>query len=148
MHDDLEITLEHNDTAFAMHTSINYNNRVEKLEKMLLWIKILTKEMQMQYYTLASRQDNLDMLIYNIEANRDNLGHNLYYYKLKKVHIGNNSENIPDLHFYYRVIKIQNNNLAGMITMDHNVCSSLLISCTDENIADLAEMTYKERKED
>ena len=44
MHDDLEITLEYKDTAFAMHTSINHNNRVEKLEKMLLQIKILTKE--------------------------------------------------------------------------------------------------------
>ena len=44
MHDDLEIILEYKDTAFAMHTSINYNNRVRKLEKILLQMKIPTKE--------------------------------------------------------------------------------------------------------
>ena len=44
MHDDLEKILEYNDTVFTMHTSINYSNRVEKLEKMLLQMKIPTKE--------------------------------------------------------------------------------------------------------
>ena len=43
---------------------------------------------------------------------------------------------------------MQNNNVAGMTTMEHNACSSLLISCTDENNADSTEMTHKERKED
>ena len=32
-HDDLETALEHDDATFAMNTSINYNNRVEKSEK-------------------------------------------------------------------------------------------------------------------
>ena len=87
MHDNLEIALEYDHTAFAMNTSINYNNRVEKSEKMLLQMKIPAKEMQAQYHALASGWDNLDILIHDTETNRDNLGHNLYYYKLKKLHI-------------------------------------------------------------
>ena len=46
MHDDLETVLEHENTIFAMNTSINYINRVEESEKMLLRIKILMKEIQ------------------------------------------------------------------------------------------------------
>ena len=141
MCDHLETALEHEDTVFIMNNSINYINKVEKSGKMLLQIKIPTKEMQAQC-------DDLDMLIHDAETNRDNLGHDLYRCQLKKVRIGNNSEKIPDLNFYHGVIKIQNNNAAGMTTMEHNACSSLLISSADENIADLIEMTYKERKED
>ena len=92
--------------------------------------------MQTQCHTLASEQDDLDMLIYNAEINRNNLGHDLYHCKLKKLCIGNNSGKIPDLHFYHRVIKIKNHNIAGMTRIEHNTCSSLLISCIDENIAD------------
>ena len=36
MHDDLETVLEHEDTTFVMNNSINYINKVEKSEKMLL----------------------------------------------------------------------------------------------------------------
>ena len=104
---------------------------------MLLRMKIPAKEMQTQY-------GDLDMLIHGAETNRDNLGHDLYRCQLKKVRIGNNSEKIPDLNFYHGVIKIQNNNAAGMTTMEHNTCSSLLISSADENITDSTEMTYKE----
>ena len=88
------------------------------------------------------------MLVHGVETSKDNQGHDSCRSKLKKVCIGNKSEKNPDLHLHHGVIKMQNNNVAGVTTMEHDACSSLLTSCTDENNADSTEMMHEERKED
>ena len=122
MEDDLVTGHEDVSSNLRMSTSIQFTNNVSKFRPMLKVTMHATKKMETKCYSVPSCWEDLDMLEEDSRAKNETIGHAMNEMNWKT------SSKLTSLNFTNGVVKMQNNDMESMTSLEHIACSSLLVS--------------------
>ena len=82
----------------------------------------------MCFQTISSYRADLGMLTEDVRRNKNNYGHNLHNYELGIRCVGATSNKLPSMNFSNGSVKIHNDDIEIINTLECNACSCLVLS--------------------
>ena len=99
------------------------NSNARKHQKMLEVILVAAKEMEISFRTISSCWANLDTLIEDARRSKNNSGHNLRNCELGTRCVGATSNELPSMNFTNGAVKMQNDDIESITTLERSACS-------------------------